>query len=176
MEIKNFILLGIGLITAGFPCVVDALETPAQVQTAFRHDCETLLIDSIKAAKKEIVIAIYSMTRDEIVDPLITKHKQGVAVKIKMDEEQGNSEWCKPLIKKLRRAGIIVDLIRMPNDRHMHHKFVVIDRTQVLTGSFNYTNAASTANWENLVKITNSEIAKTFLGEWQAIRDYVIKK
>jgi phosphatidylserine/phosphatidylglycerophosphate/cardiolipin synthase-like enzyme len=76
------------------------------------------------------------------------------------------------MVKKLKKGGIKPDLIRMPDDRHMHHKFAIVDRAHVLTGSYNFTNAASTDNWENLVKITNPIVAQSFLNEWQAIEDY----
>ena len=170
LKIRTLVILGmVGFVMSGWG---ETPPVPAQVQAAFRQECEALLVSSINAAKKEIVIAIYSMTREDIADALIASYQKGVIVKIKMDEIQANTEWCEKVVKKLKKAGIKVALIRMPGERHMHDKFAVIDREQVLTGSYNFTNAASTDNWENLVKITNPAIAQAFLREWQAIKDY----
>lgn len=57
----------------------------------------------------------------------------------------------------------------------MHHKFVIIDRKWVLTGSFNPTVTAHLRNLENAVLIRNGDCAREYLAEfedlWQRYRD-----
>jgi len=40
----------------------------------------------------------------------------------------------------------------------------------VLTGSYNYTTAATTANYENMVLIESPEIAEQFAREFEKIK------
>lgn len=51
----------------------------------------------------------------------------------------------------------------------MHHKFIVIDRRIVITGSFNFTSAADQNNDENIVVITDTAIADRYIQELNRI-------
>ena len=137
---------------------------------AFNQQCENLLIERIDSAKSEILIAIYSFSLDKIASSLISKHKEGIRVRIKIDFTQANSKYCRPTVAKLRKAGIEVLFIKMPKRVHMHHKFVIIDRVEVITGSFNFTYTASKKNWENMISVEDHDTAIQFLEAWSKIR------
>ena len=49
---------------------------------------------------------------------------------------------------------------------HMHNKFVVIDGQVCITGSFNWTVQAVTANRENVLVTNNRECVQSFAGEF----------
>ncbi len=149
-----------------------SLESPPSVvKAAFRGDCETMVLDAIGEAKKEIHVAVYTFTRRRIADALIAQRESGVKIWMKVDERQANSEWGRPVAEKLRKAKIKVDLISMRQYRSMHNKFIVIDNETVITGSYNFTSAASKDNWENMVRIEDSAIAREFVREWHQIKN-----
>lgn len=52
------------------------------------------------------------------------------------------------------------------NDPIMHHKFVIIDKSLVWTGSFNWTVAANRKNHENIITVTDKEICKSFFNHF----------
>ena len=47
---------------------------------------------------------------------------------------------------------------------------MIIDKNKVITGSFNFTNAADNRNAENVLLIENSDIAETYLQSWLSRR------
>ena len=47
-----------------------------------------------------------------------------------------------------------------------HNKIIVIDGETVVTGSFNFTNAAQDKNAENLVIIRDSTLAAQYTQSW----------
>ena len=49
----------------------------------------------------------------------------------------------------------------------MHNKFVVIDDHVVLTGSFNWTISADKKNAENLLSITDKDIAQKYAKQFK---------
>jgi phosphatidylserine/phosphatidylglycerophosphate/cardiolipin synthase-like enzyme len=51
----------------------------------------------------------------------------------------------------------------------MHHKVMIIDRSIVITGSYNFSNSAEERNDENVVVIHNAEAAAQYLGEFQRV-------
>lgn len=47
-----------------------------------------------------------------------------------------------------------------------HNKVILIDQETVITGSYNWSEAAFKRNTENLVMIKNSELAKQYIQNW----------
>jgi len=51
----------------------------------------------------------------------------------------------------------------------MHHKFAVFDNSYVLTGSFNWTRAATKENRENIVITNHSGLVVQFKNEFDKL-------
>ena len=49
-----------------------------------------------------------------------------------------------------------------------HNKVMVIDGRTVITGSFNFTNAAEEHNAENLLILNSPDLAEVYRQNWQA--------
>jgi phosphatidylserine/phosphatidylglycerophosphate/cardiolipin synthase-like enzyme len=156
------------------PCLAaEEQATNAVVKVAFNGDCEQLLVEQINRADKEIVVAIYSMTRRSISGALVRAVGRGVKVHLKYNaESDSESESMSDTIDYLGKKGVKCDAIKMSGekDSKMHDKFTVIDRKRVLTGSFNYTTSASTRNYENLVLIELPVIARQYVEEFEKIK------
>ncbi len=52
----------------------------------------------------------------------------------------------------------------------MHHKTFIIDQETVITGSFNPTGGGDKRNDENVLIITDKNIAKEFMDEYWKVR------
>ena len=48
-----------------------------------------------------------------------------------------------------------------------HNKVMIIAEKEVITGSFNFTDAAQKRNAENLVFITDTKLAKEYMANWE---------
>lgn len=172
-------LLITGLILAGilFSSAVLAGPSPVKeatghVKVAFGAECDNLLLDELNKAEKEILVAIFSLTHPQITKAFISAVDRGVKVEIKYD--LGQKDWIgmKEAIDKLEKRKIKCIPVKMSGEyAGMHHKFTVIDRKSVLTGSFNYSSAGARNNYENLVLISSEKIAAAFTGEYKAIKD-----
>ncbi|PJZ78834.1 phospholipase D-like domain-containing protein [Leptospira neocaledonica] len=53
----------------------------------------------------------------------------------------------------------------------LHHKTMILDDLEVLTGSYNYSLSARDSNREILIRIQDARIAKKFQEEWDNIRN-----
>ena len=67
------------------------------------------------------------------------------------------------------QAGL--DVRRDGNPGLMHHKVIIIDRSIVITGSYNFSASAETSNDENVVIIHSADAAGRYLAEFQRIYD-----
>jgi len=155
------------------PPAARAADPPAasKVEAVFGKDCEPLLIREIDKAEKQISVAIYSITRHNIANALAKAVERGVKVSLKYDAASMEADEMKEAIRDLKKAGVKCTSIKMSEDyAKMHHKFTVIDGKRVLTGSYNYTTSATTANYENMVLIESPSVAKLFDEEFDRIK------
>jgi len=136
---------------------------------------EKALESQINSAKSTLDIAIYSLTKKDIIDSIITAKKRGVNVRIITDHIEAKSKSEATQLQLLKSAAI--PLKENSHSGLMHMKVSIIDKAVVTTGSYNYTQNASTENDEVLVVIHDPGIATNWEGEfqqmWNDTKDYV---
>lgn len=118
------------------------------------------LVAVINSATKTLDVASYSLTKDNIVDAIISAKKRGVQVRIISDKQQSAGKTQKVAINRFIEAGIPVQV--NTHSGLMHLKVSIIDNQIATTGSFNYTNNASTNNDEVLVITKSPQSASQF--------------
>jgi phosphatidylserine/phosphatidylglycerophosphate/cardiolipin synthase-like enzyme len=125
---------------------------------------EKQVIRWIDRANSTVHVLIYSFTDDAIGDAVLRAYQRGVEVKIVLEKTQVSkySEYW-----RLRAAG--VPARNDTNPSLMHDKVAVIDGSIVLTGSFNWSDAAENDNNENLVVLRGSNLAREYENEFQKI-------
>lgn len=131
-------------------------------------NCADLVVYWIGRANSSIHIMIYSFTLENVGDALIQAKQRGVDVKIAWDESEMNVRGSE--YQKLQNAGIPIHIDERPG--LLHDKYAVIDSHIILTGSFNWSNAANQTNRENLIVLDSQEwgsaYEQNFQQNWQA--------
>jgi len=67
-----------------------------------------------------------------------------------------------------------VDVVKDGNKQNMHHKTFIVDQETVVTGSMNPTGGGDTRNDENVLVITNKNLAKKFMEEYNMVREIAV--
>jgi len=127
--------------------------------------CSSIIAKLIDSAERYVYVAIYSFTLDTLGDALIRARDRGVDVKVVIEREQADVKGSE--YEKLLKAGINVRLDG--NQYLMHHKFMVVDGGVVVTGSYNWSYGAEKSNDENLIVISNPDIARLYEEEFQRV-------
>lgn len=130
-------------------------------------DCQQVCISNLDTAKKTVLISCYGLTNQPIADELVKLHDRGVNVRICVDKTQsaGRNDKTKTLASK----GI--EVVVKPVAVLEHNKFMVIDQTEVMTGSFNFTASACKQD-NNLVVITDEPtVVEKYRAAWVRIHD-----
>jgi phosphatidylserine/phosphatidylglycerophosphate/cardiolipin synthase-like enzyme len=127
---------------------------------------EDQIVDELNKGHSSVYFATFSFTSQPIAQALIDLHKKGADVK-GIYEKRQNSTYC--TYQMLRNALIAV--IWDKNPETMHHKFFVIDNITTITGSFNPSKHANTANDENLLIIHNKIISNVYINEFYEMWD-----
>lgn len=143
-------------------------DTPVKVYFSPKGGCTEAIISEIDRAKTEILIQAYSFTSAPIAKALVNAHKRGVKVQAILDKSQRSERYTSATF--LTNAGIPTYI----DARHAiaHNKIMIIDKTMVITGSFNFTKAAEEKNAENMLIISSAELARLYLDNWQNHKEH----
>jgi len=135
---------------------------PAKLSSqGYRRGPDRLLSAAIYQARLSVDVAAYDLNLWSLRDALIAAHLRGVRVRTVCDSDNLDREE----IQDLAAAGIPV-----LGDRRaglMHHKFVVIDRLEVWTGSMNFTLKDAYHNNNNLLRLRSVRLAEDFTAEFE---------
>jgi phosphatidylserine/phosphatidylglycerophosphate/cardiolipin synthase-like enzyme len=128
---------------------------------SFRGGPDDALADAIRRARLSVDIAIYHLNLWSIRDALIAAHNAGVNVRVVIESD--NMDEVE--IQELRDAGI--EVLGDRRESLMHHKFVIIDKSEVWTGSMNFTINGAYYNDNNLIGIRSSRLAENYTTEFE---------
>lgn len=115
--------------------------------------CADLIAAEVDSAKNRVLVQAYGFTNTKIIEALGRAKDRGVDVRVLVDKG-----W-KP-----------VDLgfeVRV-DDHHAiaHNKVMIIDSVKVITGSFNFTEAAQKRNAENVLVVGDADLAWQYEQNW----------
>ena len=128
------------------------------------------LQDLLATAKTSIQILMYEMTAEWVVSALGAAKARGVAVQVVVDKYMQSAKETVP--NNLAKLGIevTVDWIH-----HIaHNKVCVIDDATVITGSYNWTNDAETANAENILVTDDYNTVRQYMANWSYHRGHSV--
>ena len=144
------------------------LNAPTQVYFSPNGGTTQAIIKEINEAKSEILVQAYSFTSSPIAKALVDANKRGVKVEAILDKSQRKESYTEATFLSNMKVPTYID------SKHAiaHNKVMVIDKTTVITGSFNFTKAAEQKNAENLLIIKSKDLAKVYLDNWGEHREH----
>eukprot|EP00322_Chrysochromulina_rotalis_P023138 CAMPEP_0115832150 /NCGR_PEP_ID=MMETSP0287-20121206/2509_1 /TAXON_ID=412157 /ORGANISM="Chrysochromulina rotalis, Strain UIO044" /LENGTH=636 /DNA_ID=CAMNT_0003285525 /DNA_START=18 /DNA_END=1928 /DNA_ORIENTATION=- len=171
----------IGVLYATF---LEPVTTTRDVLFFPSEACKRRLVQLLQAAEVSCDVCVYVITDDDLRDTLLALHRRGVRVRVISDDEQSLARDSD--VMQLAEAGVptIVDPeIRQPRapnrrslyriERNMHNKFALVDSKLLLTGSFNWTNSASSRNFENVLVTSETQAVAAYAAEFDRLwRDF----
>lgn len=124
------------------------------------------LLKAVKQCQRSLRVQAYSFTQKEFALALGQARQRGLEVQIILDasnlkDRHSQGGFC-------ARAGIDVHV----DDRHAiaHNKIVILDDEAVLTGSYNFSQAAENSNAENQVPVRDPDLVRKYLDNFKAHR------
>ena len=145
--------------------LIKSADSVMQIYFSPKDDIyNTLILPEIKNAKSEIFVSAFYFTDRKMISELINAKKRGVNVMVLMDALGAIN--FKDRISSLRKENIPVVAENWGGKNH--EKSIVIDSSILIVGSCNFSSAGFHKNDENMIKITNAEIASFY-------RDYYLK-
>lgn len=118
------------------------------------------LAHAIEQAHLSVDIAAHQLNLWSIRDALLSAARRGVNVRLVVESDFMDE----PEIEQLREAGI--PILGDRRESLMHNKFVIIDRSEVWTGSLNFTTSDVYRNNNNLIRIRSTRLAENYTKEF----------
>ena len=124
---------------------------------AYFNDIHKVIIEQIKHAQQEILIAVAWLKDRDIYQALIEQAQQKIKIEIILANHEFNktNDYSDKALKKLINLGSEIFYIGDNGDHRrsnlMHHKFCIIDKNTVINGSYNWTLSARYNHENNIL-------------------------
>lgn len=163
-----------GRSEAVMPGPDDAEEKSVDIDVLFspKGGCIERMVKEIESAESRVLVQAYIFTSKEISNAMVAAKKRGVEVEIVIDKSQEKQKYGRLPI--LRRGGVKIFI----DGEHAtaNNKIILIDKSTIITGSFNYTKAAEEKNSENVLFIKgDKDLFKKYLKNYEQHRDHAKK-
>ncbi|WP_448562435.1 phospholipase D-like domain-containing protein [Trichothermofontia sp.] len=159
--------------------------SPTGRQTPWAASTNGFIADTLTTARQQIDLALFVFSEQALVNTLDRQRSRGVTIRALIDPgfafrpysegldmlglalaekckyEAGNRPWS-PAITTVGVPQLA------PGDL-LHHKFAVLDRQTVITGSHNWSNAANQQNDEILVVVNSPIVAAHYQREFDRL-------
>lgn len=133
---------------------------PYRVEVYFspEDDIEARIIKILNTARKNIKFVAFSFTDNELGNALIYARKRGVDIMGVIESKSTRNRGSE--YRRFIKNGIRV--LKDGNPYNMHSKYIIVDDSVVITGSYNFSRNAQEFNDENVVIIFSKSIADRF--------------
>jgi phosphatidylserine/phosphatidylglycerophosphate/cardiolipin synthase-like enzyme len=147
------------------PPPASVLTTKPIIRVCFTpgEDCTGEIIQALSKAKSSLYIQAYSFTSTPIAKAVVAAKQRGVEVKMILDKSQLTQRYSSAQFFMNQGIPIWID----NTVAIAHNKIMIIDDSTVITGSFNFTQAAQKRNAENVFIVEDKQIAQLYKKHWQ---------
>src|SRR3989344_4626110 len=170
---KIYLLIIVLLIAACAQFYYTYQYTPAREIQVFynkEHDLNREIMKVIREADERVYFAIYTFTRNDIKDALLSAKYRGVEVVGVTDNNQmGTLEIQRKIVGELRKA--VIPVYEQDHSAIMHIKTVVSEKAYA-SGSYNWT-AAATNNNDEILEVGRDEKIRS---QYEEILKSLVKK
>ena len=140
---------------------------PALLECYFfpNQNNERKVVDMFRTCKKTLDLAIFTLTKDSISNAIEEAHKRGVKVRLIADDSC--SLMLGSDVRKLAAMGVPTKTDKAKY--YMHNKVAIIDKSVLVTGSYNWSRQATNYNQENILFFENKDLCEKYTEEYDKL-------
>jgi len=122
---------------------------------------EQALAAALDGAQRCVDVAMHSFSLERVSEALLRARDRQVALRVVMESD--SMDWEIP--QRLKETGI--PILGDRRETLMHNKFMVVDDTEVWSGSLNWTKQGAYQDHNNLIRIRSPYLAKNYTLEFE---------
>ena len=153
------------------------LEATSEAEALFtRTGSIADVIESlIGAATTSIDAALYGLSSQRLARALEEAQARKLRLRLIIDGNKYRESLRRQRLLAEQKLSFRLAFGRDGEGSKMHHKFALLDRKLVLTGSYNWTAASEEKNYENLLILRGPELVESYRAEFAALWDKSVK-
>jgi len=113
--------------------------------------------------------ALYRLNSPQLARALESALDRGVSVRLVLDRRKFEEDCPARDVVADHRLPFRLSSGRNGPGSKMHHKFVILDRRTVLTGSYNWTLESEEQNYEGLIILRDPKVTDSYAKEFAAL-------
>jgi len=129
--------------------------------------CTDAIVEQITNAQTSVQVQAYRLTSIPIAKALVAARGRGVVITILLDKRQQSDKYSDATYFHNHGMTVFIDTLHAI----AHNKVMIVDGKTVLTGSFNFSEAAEENNAENLLIIQGDNYTLIFTFQRAVIAD-----
>ncbi|MCA9975265.1 MAG: hypothetical protein KC413_05925, partial [Anaerolineales bacterium] len=127
-----------------------------------------IIARAVARSQSEILFLAFSYTDDQVGEAMLGRAEAGVTVRGVFETTGSDTSYSYyPVMNALNMTNLAVRTDGNP--RIMHHKVIIIDRSTVIFGSFNFSDSANSRNDENIVIVHDPTFTSYFIEEFETV-------
>jgi len=166
-QMKFYVLMCLAMLSTACAKVTP----PVNVCFSPGNNCISSITAEIENAKTEIQIQAYSLSSKPIADAVVMAKRTGVNVEILLDKSSTVAQNNAVYFSSLKGIPTYLDAQHAVADNNV----IIIDKSTVITGSFNFTKEADARNAENLLIIKSDRVAGIYFDNWELHKSHAEK-
>ncbi len=140
-----------------------------EVKFAGNESVAEAIMRLLRSASGSIDAALYRVNHPRLVQVLEEAVQRGVRVRLLVDGNKYNESRSTQALLSSAIIPFRLAYGRRGLGSKMHHKFVIVDRQTVLTGSYNWTLESESENHENLVILEGGQPVEAYAREFETL-------
>jgi phosphatidylserine/phosphatidylglycerophosphate/cardiolipin synthase-like enzyme len=162
--------------------------SPTSKQQAWEDSSNGLIGKLLSTSQQQVDFALFVFSEPGLSNILQTQSQRGVQVRGMIDRQFAYRDYSSalslmgvagqntcPAVGTNSQALETIGVPTLPQGDLLHHKFAIVDRQTVITGSHNWSNAANYQNDETLLIIqNNSLVAAHFNREFDRLYEHTM--
>jgi mitochondrial cardiolipin hydrolase len=152
----------LGLALGLLPFLANGGVGTTQAFFTSQESVEDEMVRLIERSHSSIEMALYEWRSPRLVHAIEDAERRGLAVHVVLDASRRGQDLAAGEVRWLggKNSG---------GRGIMHHKFILFDQNQVVTGSFNWTPGAEHSNYENALLIDDPQTVKAYILEFDTL-------
>lgn len=123
----------------------------------------------IRNCSSSLEAALYRFNNPRIAGAIREVQGRGASVRLLLDHGKYSSDRETRRLLELNEITFRLLRGRKPSESKMHHKFAVVDRKVLITGSYNWTLESEETNYENVILLEEPRIVVRYSEEFELL-------
>jgi cardiolipin hydrolase len=124
------------------------------------------LVTAIDATTQTLDVAVYELSSKSLIAALKHAGERGVVVRVLLDEKVLKEHREDKSLAALPNITLRTLSGRESKRGMMHNKFAIFDESRIVTGSYNWSQGAEVANYENAIFEEDPEVVRAYSGQF----------